>query len=95
MVITILEGKVSEEKWEEFKASYRKLDKNAPNSPTQSFLVQSRDKPGVWKIITLWNNKEVLQNVRSSGKTPKGVELFQNVGAEPTLSILDVREVFE
>jgi hypothetical protein len=40
--------------------------------------------------VTHWVSREALDQVRASGVTPRGVQIFQAAGVTPELSVLDV-----
>ena len=92
-IITILEARVSEEKWETLRNAYQAIKaKQLAPMPLQSFLLQMKEDPKLWRIVTIWESMEVLQKMRGSGETPAGVLIFREAGAEPTLSIFEVKE---
>ncbi|MBI3956945.1 MAG: hypothetical protein HY340_03050 [Candidatus Kerfeldbacteria bacterium] len=92
-IITILEAKVHEQKWDALRSAYRAVKENQPTPmPLQSFLVQMKEDPMLWRIISVWENMGVLQKVKSSGETPAGVLVFRQADAEPTLSIFEAKE---
>ena len=92
-IITILEARVSEQKWDTLQNAYRAIKENqSPPMPLQSFLVQMKEKPTLWRIITIWESMEVLQKMKNSGETPAGVLVFRQADAEPTLSIFETKE---
>jgi len=93
MVITTLESIVKEKKWKTLQGAYRNLAKTSKNRPSESFLIQSLDNPSLWRIISIWKDMETLQKVRESGKTPTGILIFREAGAEPTLTIFDVKGI--
>jgi hypothetical protein len=45
-----------------------------------------------WQIITVWKDKEALDKMRQSGQTPRGVLIFKEANATPTLSIASVAD---
>jgi hypothetical protein len=92
-IITILEARVNEQKWDTLQNAYRALKEN-PSAlmPLQSFLAQMKEEPTLWRIITIWESMEVLRKMKSSGETPAGVLVFRQADAEPTLSIFEARE---
>jgi quinol monooxygenase YgiN len=49
-----------------------------------------RGPDGQWRIHTLWRDHEALDAMRASGEPPAAPRLFRAVGAEPTLTILEV-----
>lgn len=92
-VITILEAIVSEQKWDTLINAYRVIKEKRPlPMPLQSFLVQMNDNQKLWRIISVWENMEVLEKVKSSGATPAGVLIFRKADAEPKLSIFETKE---
>lgn len=92
--MTILQGDVSEEKTTILISNYKNALKQKESGMLKTFLVQDIKTPVVWKIITIWENKEVLEKMRSLG-TPKGVLIFRSAGTEPSLSINEINESLE
>ena len=92
-IITILEAKVNAEKWDILRKAYRaaKVKRSIP-MPLQSFLLQMKETPKLWQIVSVWEDMEVLQKMKSSGETPAGVLAFREAGAEPTLSVFETKE---
>jgi hypothetical protein len=92
MVMTMLEAQVAPERWEALRASY---DTRArlPESGAivESFLIQGADDAGSWRIVTVWRDRDALDAMRSSGETPAGVLVFRDAGAEPRLTVFNVR----
>ena len=92
-IITILEARVGDEKWDTLQDAYRAVkEKEFVFPPLQSFLSQMKEDPKLWRIITVWESMEVLQKMRSSGETPPGILVFRQAGGEPILSIFEVKE---
>ena len=92
-IVTILEASVSEEKWGNLRNAYRAVKAKRPAPmPLQSFLVQMKENPSLWRIITVWESMEILQKMKNSGGIPAGVLIFRHAGGEPTLSIFEVKE---
>lgn len=46
---------------------------------------------GEWRIQSLWRDRDALAAMRSGSEEPAAPALFRSVGAQPTLTILDVR----
>jgi hypothetical protein len=92
MVMTMLEAQVAPEQWEALRASYHTRAR-LPESGAlvESFLIQGTDDAGNWRIVTVWRDREALDAMRSSGETPVGVLVFRDAGAEPRLTIFNVR----
>jgi len=93
MVMTVLEGRVPPEKVGVLRESFRTMGiGQLPPHLKESFLVQRVDDPEVWRIMTVWKNKEDLEAYRKSGETPTGVLIFRKAGAEPTLRVFSIAE---
>lgn len=58
----------------------------------QTFLARSSADPTLWRIITLWRDREALDAMRASGETPRGVLLFREAGAEPSLAVFTIQD---
>ena len=50
---------------------------------------------GEWRIQTLWRDREALVAMRSSTDEPAAPKLFRSVGANPELTIMEVRASME
>ncbi len=92
MVITILEGNVPSGQEHKLQQAFRDASKNIPPQLKQSFLIHSTAQPNVWKIITVWKDRQSLEQMRSTTEVPAGILMFRSAGTEPSLSILDVEE---
>ena len=62
--------------------------------PTQSFLIQNKETPTLWRIMSIWEDMESLQKVRQSGETPAGILIFKAAGAEAKLEAFEVKQEF-
>ncbi len=92
MVMTILEGRVTKENWPALEQAYQEARQHKDEGLMQSFLIQSLRDPDLWRILTLWESQEVLDKMRNSGGTPRGVLIFREAHAEPQLGIFDIRQ---
>ena len=90
MVMTILEAEVAPDRVEELERLYREATAVLPAGIVETFLVRSSRTPDVFRIITVWADRAALAAMRASGETPKGVQIFQSVGAGPELTVFDV-----
>ncbi len=88
-VVTILEGIVAPEKANILEEKYTSELKNLPPSIAKTHLVHDLKNPSVWRIITYWNSRKDLEDMRSQG-TPAGVLMFRAAGSEPTLTVSEV-----
>jgi heme-degrading monooxygenase HmoA len=68
--------------------AYRAATATLPHMVLHTVLV--RDDANEWRIITLWRSREQLEAYRRSVETPAGVKVFQDAGAEPTVTVYDV-----
>ena len=92
-VISILEAAdVPQDKWVTLQGAYVELASASEMRPSQSFLVQSKDNPNLWRIISVWESMEEIQKMRASGETPTGILIFRKAGVEPSLSLFEVKE---
>lgn len=90
-VITIVEGRVPISKAREFETAYASLKQDVlPPGLIRSSLLRNNDNPDIYRIETVWENREVLEKMRSSTQTPKAIELFQKVKASPRVEIYDI-----
>lgn len=91
MVITILDGVVAKDKGGKFEQVYKESVKHLDKGIVETFLLHDIQNPDAWKIVTVWESKEALDVMRQSGETPRGVQMFREVGAEPKLSLFEVK----
>ncbi len=92
MVMTILEVRVSQQYWEALEQAYQEATEDRPPGFVQSYLLHSTKDPGLWWILTIWSSQEALDAMRGSRETPRGVLLFRNAKAEPSLSVFQVAQ---
>lgn len=93
-IITILEANVDQENWETLRKAYQELGIKSKMRPHQSFLIQNKETPILWKIVSIWEDIESLQKVKQSGETPAGILIFRAAGAEPKLEVFEAKEEF-
>jgi len=90
MVLTILEAEVSPKRWNDLKIAFDRMTKNPPDiAPVQAFLVQSDEDVNVWRLMGVWRSREDFEAMRKQG-VPRGMKIFRDVDAEPSMSIYDV-----
>jgi len=88
--MTILEARVTPEKWGALEQAFRVGIGQMPPQLAQTFLVHSAADSTLWRIISVWRSREALEEMRRSTETPDGVLMFRAAGAEPALSVFDV-----
>ncbi len=91
MIVTIVEGRIPISKTEEFEQNFILTKKEAlPPGLITSSLLKNTKKLETYRIQTVWESREALEKMRSGTQTPKAIELFQDVGATPTLEVYDL-----
>lgn len=83
MYITILSGHVSHENWSPLEESFEKVQRHPPVGLLQSSLVQSKDDPTVWQIISIWKSEEIFKEAEASEQANLCVRLFCDAGSIP------------
>ena len=91
MVMTVLEARVVADNWTALRESYEANASVLPPGIVESFLIQDAGDATLWRIVTVWRNREALDRMRESGETPTGVLIFRSANAEPSLTIFDIR----
>jgi heme-degrading monooxygenase HmoA len=90
-MITILEGKVSCERWEKLEEAYRTRIHKIPMGLIQTFLVQDLKDREIWRIISVWRSKAYFdENTESGLLSTTCVDVFHSVGVEPTRRKFDI-----
>jgi heme-degrading monooxygenase HmoA len=90
MVITILEAHVPSDQWNALEKAFKSAAANLEPGIVQTFLVHSTVDSTLWRIMTVWESRAALDQMRRSNETPRGVLIFREAKAEPTLSVFDV-----
>ena len=90
-VLTLLEAKVAPAREADLRAEYRRAAREPlPPGLIRSHLLRVASEPGLWHIATLWESRAALEAMRAQGGTPRGIQIFQAAGAEPTFRFLEV-----
>lgn len=89
-VMTVLEARLEPDRWAALEASYAGATKRLPPQMLQTFLVQSATDAELWRAISVWRNRDAMEEYRRSVETPGGVLMFRAAGAEPTLALFEV-----
>jgi Uncharacterized conserved protein len=91
MVITILETRVEPDMVPALLAAYQNGFTHLPPGLIRTFLAHSAEDKTIWRMISVWESREALEEMRRSRATPEGILMFRAAGAEdPTLSIFEV-----
>ncbi len=91
-VMTILESHVAQDKQAALQAAFASAIKQLEPGLEETFLARGSADPTLWRIMTIWRDREALDAMRGSGKTPTGILIFREAGAEPTLSVFVIEE---
>jgi len=95
-VMTVVEGRIPKPKMREFQAMYASVrDQAKPPGWKRSMLLHDPENEGLYRISTLWESREALEEMRRSTKVPFAVQIFRTHGAEPNVRIFEVPYAFE
>jgi heme-degrading monooxygenase HmoA len=95
-VMTVVEGKIPKPKSQEFVAMYASVrDQPKPPGWRRSMLLRDTDDEALYRISTLWESREALEEMRKNTKVPFAVQIFRTHGAEPNVRIFEVPLAFE
>ena len=91
-VMAVLEAHVEQERWAELSDGYAQLGTQRPPQLVESFLLQSTTDQTLWRVVSIWHDRQALADYRASVSTPAAVLLFQSVGVEPGLAIFEIMD---
>jgi len=87
MVVTVLEARVASENIPLLESAFTSAVRQLDPGIMETFLLSDTKDPALWQIVTLWRDRQALDAMRSSGQTPRGMLIFREAKAEPSLSI--------
>ena len=90
MVMTVLEARVPADRLADVEKVFAEGMSPLPPEIVESYLVRDTKDPALFRLTTVWRSQEALQAMRASGVKPKGVVMFESVGATPSLSVFEV-----
>jgi heme-degrading monooxygenase HmoA len=92
-IIHIVEGKVPSSKTKSLETSFLSL-RQRPKSPgwLRSTLLKSTKKPTIYRIETVWADRESFENMVCNTPRPTPFELFENVGVTASIEIFELIE---
>jgi quinol monooxygenase YgiN len=92
-VMTAVTAIVAPEKETELTDGFRDLTAGPkPDGLVRSELL--RGQKGVWRIQSVWRDREALEAMRSSGDRPSALSLFDKVGAEHSHEVFWVEHAY-
>src|SRR5207249_9227354 len=70
-VMTVVEGKISKARTSDFLSMYASVGAQAkPPGWKRSMLLRDPDEEGLYRISTLWDSREALEQMRKNTKAP-------------------------
>jgi hypothetical protein len=90
MAMVFIEARVPPEKWEALSKAFKSGIASLKLFPiAEIFLIQGREDPTFWRIMSVWYSLEDLKEAQNRGSLP-GELIFVLVGASPVTSIFNV-----
>ncbi len=87
MVVTFVEAEVQPEHTHALLEAWHGATRAAlPAGFAESFLLRYGD---VWRIATVWESREALEEMRRRTDVPAAFLIFRAAGIEPTLTVFD------
>ncbi len=90
MVMTILEARVLKENWSALEQAFQAATNHIDPGLERSYLIHATRDTDLWQILTIWSNREALDEMRRSVDTPSGVLMFRSAQSEPVLSVYEI-----
>ena len=90
-IMTVVEGSVPEERWQDLQEAFKGILQSPPEGILQSFITQEKSEPTLWRLMTLWENMEVLKEMQQSHSVPAGIKIFRDIDVEPAVRIFEVK----
>jgi heme-degrading monooxygenase HmoA len=90
MFVTILQASVVPEQWKALSSAFEEETAKLSRGIVETFLLHSSTSPDTWQILTVWESRQALDELRATGETPRGILIFRAAKAEPVHSVFDV-----
>ena len=68
------------------------MDEGRPTRPAGVVSATLFYDGSIGRLVALWISREVLEEYLAGTALPRGLELMRKVGAEPSLTVVDVLE---
>src|SRR5436309_15081312 len=95
-VMTVVERKISKTRTSEILAMYTDVkDQPKPAGWKRSMLLHDTSEGGLYRISTLWESREALEQMRKNSRVPFAVQIFRTHSSEPNVRIFEVPLAFE
>lgn len=80
-IMTVVSAVVSPDREADLTDGFRAIGETSmPDGLLRTELL--RGQQGIWRIQSLWRDRDALEAVRVSGQRPAAFELFERVGAD-------------
>jgi len=89
MVVTMLEARVRDDTTAVLIDEYGSAGDTLPPFIVETFVLHAAHSD-LWRIVTVWESRDALDQYRASVETPEGVRIFRSAGAEPALKVFEV-----
>ncbi len=90
MIITMLEASIPLPKKQELINNFSKAIAALDEGIIDTYLIANTKSSDSFRILTIWKDKEALEKMRQSTSVPRGVQLFREIGVEPSLTVFSV-----
>ena len=91
-VVTMVEGIVPPQTWRALEDDYTNITKSPPEGILRSYLMQDRGELTLWRLVTLWQNIELLRAMQQANTVPPGIKIFKDLGVEPAVKVFSVKQ---
>jgi len=89
MFVTMVEGGVDDAREGDLRSAWdERTSGDLPTGLVESYLMRADD--GVWRIVTLWESKDVVMAMRATVEKPTAVLIFERAGSRPSVSMWSV-----
>jgi hypothetical protein len=94
-ILTVVSATVEPAREADLAAAYRAViqGQDLPDGLLASALLRGEECH--WQIATLWRDRQALDTMRSRPEAPAAPRVFQQVGAQPTLTVFEVAEAIQ
>lgn len=90
-VLMVIEGKIPKLKMHDFESQYVSIrDQPKPKGMISSTLLRDDSQDGTYRVETLWQSREAMEETQKSKQTTLAIALFKSHGVEPAIRIFEV-----
>jgi hypothetical protein len=89
MFVTVVEGGVDDAREGDLRSAWdERTSGDLPTGLVESYLMRADDL--VWRIVTMWESKEVVIAMRAMVEKPTAILIFEQAGSRPSVSMWTV-----